>query len=411
MYRMQNRDGKRMRTRSLLVTTCFCFAGLLASRGNACSVPVFRYALEQWTPDSYRLVILHDEDLADETNTRIEKSVELLKDSHANLQIVTMDLREEIDPRDKWLLDIPEIDQYPAFALINPGGGIYSPQLVTLGTLPELPLKKLISSKKRNELINQLVGGTSAVWILLECGIPEKDNASYELLKTELARHQSELKLPEIDPDDLKDLSVRPEDVRIQFQILRLSRDDEEEQALVNLLLASEPDLRDVPFLTEPMAFPVFGRGRVLYSLIGPGIQSNTIEEACRFLVGACQCTVKAENPGVDLLMDYDWSETIQPSAPEGVEIALTGLAGFQEDEFSSKQDFNSESVVDLSFPDQDDSNLKEEHWENSPNETMGSTSASSRDQSAGNLFGVWTLLGMIGCVVFVASLGVMFRS
>jgi hypothetical protein len=53
--------------------------------------------------------------------------------------------------------------------------------------------------------------------------------------------------------------------------------------------------------------FPVFGQGRVLYALVGAGINEMTIAETCGFLVGACSCQVKALNPGTDLLIWADW--------------------------------------------------------------------------------------------------------
>jgi hypothetical protein len=95
-----------------------------------------------------------------------------------------------------------------------------------------------------------------------------------------------------------------------------------------------EPDLRDPEIAGQPMAFPVFGRGRALYALVGAGIVPGTIEDASQFLVGACQCTVKADNPGIDLLMSADWDGLVQPSLPvDTTAPPLVGLSGFSEEE------------------------------------------------------------------------------
>ena len=59
------------------------------------------------------------------------------------------------------------------------------------------------------------------------------------------------------------------------------------------------------------MAFPVIGRGRVLYALVGKGNFEDTIAMASRFVVGPCSCQVKDQNPGFDLLMNVDWDEKI----------------------------------------------------------------------------------------------------
>ncbi len=72
--------------------------------------------------------------------------------------------------------------------------------------------------------------------------------------------------------------------------------------------MGSEADLKE---LHEPMAFPVFGRGRVLYALIGKGINPDMIRRACEFMVGPCSCQVKAQNPGFDLLTNYNWEQAV----------------------------------------------------------------------------------------------------
>jgi hypothetical protein len=94
---------------------------------------------------------------------------------------------------------------------------------------------------------------------------------------------------------------------------VRVSRGDSAERLLVETLLSCEPDLRG---RDRPMAFPVFGRGRVLYALAGAGIKTETVRHALDFLVGGCSCTIKRQNPGVDLLLDADWS-VITPTTPE----------------------------------------------------------------------------------------------
>jgi hypothetical protein len=94
----------------------------------------------------------------------------------------------------------------------------------------------------------------------------------------------------------------------VRFPLLDLPRQDPAEELLRTVLLASEPDL---PTLRQPMAFPVFGRGRVLYALVGAGINRDVITEACAFLTGSCSCEVKAQNPGMDLLLRADWDRSL----------------------------------------------------------------------------------------------------
>lgn len=40
-------------------------------------------------------------------------------------------------------------------------------------------------------------------------------------------------------------------------------------------------------------------------------LSSQTVMNACQYMVGECSCTVKTQNPGVDLLMSANWSESL----------------------------------------------------------------------------------------------------
>ncbi len=63
-------------------------------------------------------------------------------------------------------------------------------------------------------------------------------------------------------------------------------------------LVHCEPD---IPTRQEPLVYPVFGRGRSLLPMIGAGIIADNIQEYAEFLVGACSCEIKEQNPGFDL--------------------------------------------------------------------------------------------------------------
>jgi len=60
-------------------------------------------------------------------------------------------------------------------------------------------------------------------------------------------------------------------------------------------------------YAREPLAFPIYGRGLILYALVGAGINPWTISEAASFVTGPCSCEVKAGNPGTDMLLTLDW--------------------------------------------------------------------------------------------------------
>jgi len=110
----------------------------------------------------------------------------------------------------------------------------------------------------------------------------------------------------DISPELLARVKIKLE---IKFSLIQLKRDDPRERFLVDALIHSEADLAE--YNEEPIVFPVFGRGIVLYALVGPGIDQENIREAAKFLAGPCSCQVKEQNPGFDLLFNTDWSVRI----------------------------------------------------------------------------------------------------
>src|SRR5262249_55699371 len=141
----------------------------------------------------------------------------------------------------------------------------------------------------------------------LECGDAEKDDAAAEFLQRKLEEIQPMLKLPQLtsDPDD-ELLASAP--LKVEFSILRVPHGAAEEVVLAGMLVRCEPGLAD---RVEALAFPVFGRGRALWPLVGRGINAKNVQEACEFLVGACSCQVKDQNPGFDLLLSTDWNSLV----------------------------------------------------------------------------------------------------
>lgn len=323
--------GRPMRIRkSLVILAVLCLAPAVAW---ACSVPVFRYALEHWQPDAYRVVVYH----AGEWGAAEQELADWLKaqpkQSGANVEFQALKLGDDLSPEDQARWDaLPEEQrQTPRMLVQLPGRtsariGLGEGVIGTAEWNQET-LQRLVHSPARTEIGKRLVDG-EVVWVFLESAQPEADDALFSLLEEQVKHKQSTLKLPTIEEEDLPELSGSPADLKIQFSTLRISRDDPAEKWFVDMLLSVESDLRDEDVVDQAMVFPVFGRGRALYALVGPGINADTIGQAATFLTGACQCTVKAENPGVDLLIPVQWDNLIQKSEPEEMELSLVGLGG-----------------------------------------------------------------------------------
>jgi hypothetical protein len=260
--------GLRRVPRSL----CLGALGMLVLAGSAvaCKVPVFRFALDRWEGSDYVLKT-GGEVAAGSANLKIESKGEA------------------------------------------GGGELFAPyaedEPIWKGEINKETLAGLLSSPKRREIVRRILGGDSAVWVIVESGDKEADDALFERLNDRLTFFQSVAKLPEIDPDDpTSQLGPGPE-LELKFSIVRLKRDDPQEALLLRMLAG--PKLDELPE-GKPFVAPVFGQGRVLGAWTGETMDVEGIEEASFFLTGACSCEVKAQNPGWDLLLDVDWKKALR---------------------------------------------------------------------------------------------------
>ncbi len=337
----------RLRT----IATATLILGATASLAIACSVPVFRYALEHWRPDPYIVFVFHKEELTVDQQSIIDSMQPTGEHGNpvANVRVKVVDVDLDSDPVTQAIRRDHQSEKLPWMVVLSPPK--WGPAQTTWqGEFTRDNVGMVMDSPTRTDISTKLIDGDSVVWILLECGRKEEDDRAYDVLTTELRKLESTIKLPEIDVADLGDLSVAPEALKVAFSSLRISRDDKKERALVEMLLRVESDLLEEPQVSQPMAFPVFGRGRVLYTLVGNGIAPDVIKDACEFLTEGCQCTVKAQNPGVDLIMNVDWEGLVIPT--ESLDKDLPTLAGFSgfgrpDDGLDSKDAEGDASVVE----------------------------------------------------------------
>ncbi len=227
---------------------------------------------------------------------------------------------------------------YPQYSQSGP--------LAWRGTLSAENIEALIDSPARQKITKWILEGESAVWILVGIGDKEKDKAAEDELRKELARLEKEIKLTDIEIIKAeKEFSNESNVVlKLGFKLLVLDRNDPKEKILAATLLRSESDLLD---LKEPIAIPVFGRGRSYLALAGKGINADMIEESCRFLAGDCSCEVKRQNPGVDLLFAVNWDDLVVGTA--GSDEELPPLAGVGLYEEINLEDVTNEPADDKS--------------------------------------------------------------
>lgn len=331
-----HRLGIKYRSR-LAAGACLLY-GLLAgaSTATACEIPVFRYALERWEPDPYVALVLHEGPLDAEQQQAVDRlrSARQGRGGALNLEVRTIDVGQPLDEVDRMHLRGREASgELPQLRLQYPVGKSHLPPAWQT-PLTAAAVELLIQSPARAEISKRLLAGDSAVWLLLESGDAEQDAAAARELESRIAVLNKQLKLPpqevlEQDPYYQPTTKVQ---LALRFSTLRLSRDDPRETAFVAALLGIEPELRNT---TQPVAVPVFGRGRALFARVGGAINAKNIEEDCRFISGDCSCVVKEQNPGIDLPLDVAWDEhvTIETDLSHDTLPELTGLGPLERDE------------------------------------------------------------------------------
>ena len=288
---------------SLLFLLCVCPASVV----EACSIPVFRYALDRWHADPYRLELpvgfKPDEQLSAFFRN-------LGSDSPVNLDIQNREIPGS-HPR-----------------LLFPQTGAGAAPALWEGPLDLDTLSRLTDSPARREISGRILAGESAVWVLVESGNRAADDASAQRIEKRLRFLQSIAQLPRIDPTDPSSKLGPGPELKVKFSLLRVPGAPVSDPARSN---ATQPNAGSetgvhaestfLKMLAGPKPNPalangswlavVFGRGRALGAWPASEMGDEQIEEACLFLLGACSCQVKRQNPGWDLLLNVDWDKEL----------------------------------------------------------------------------------------------------
>ena len=314
----------------LVIVTFFATLSIAAALpAHACNVPVFRYALERWPSDSYTVIVFVGDTLTQNDRDIIallEKSSKA-SGGHANYTVQTVDVTGQMPEAIGALWNTMKVRELPCLTVLYPGF-LRMKIPIWAGRLTAEAANRLIDSPARQEIARRILDGESAVWIFLEGGDRSRDDAATRTLESRIEEASKMLELPVLDENGNDFVPIREtgSQLRVAFSMVRVSRNDPKESMLVNMLMKSEPDLDD--YATYPMAFPVYGRGRVLYALVGDGIDKLNIIESCSFVIGPCSCQIKELNPGVDLLMNVDWEGSFDRYIALGSEIPpLVGLS------------------------------------------------------------------------------------
>jgi hypothetical protein len=291
---------------------------------RACNVPVFRYALERWPADAYRVTVFHRGEMAG-AQKEVVQALAAASESSANLAVAVVDAAKEIPTHHTNAWSLVKDATLPALLLQYPVS-TQTDRALWSGALSAENVRNLVDSPVRRELAGRLQKGESAVWLLLESGDAAQDKKVADMLAEQLKRIEKEVELPPAAPDDPSMSAEVP--LRIAFSVLRVSRNDPAEQMLVRMLRGLREEAAKEP---GPLVVPVFGRGRALDAFAGGQLTGELIENVIAFICGACSCEVKSMNPGVDLLVATDWDAALTGQAvkdpPPPPLISLSALA------------------------------------------------------------------------------------
>jgi hypothetical protein len=293
----------------------------------ACNVPVFRYALERWRADPYRLMIYHKGPLGP---NKVNLLTELNQRSFAGDSTLNCIIQlTDLNKADKNPFQDQEKNlEFPLMVLHYPKETMIE-YPAWYGELSQSNIALLQDSPARNQISKKVLKGETAVFLFLESGDANADQKYLSILRDEIERLSKIIRIPSTGVDE-KGNSIEVadfQDVIINFSVLPISRQDPAEAIFVKMLLGTEFDLINYK---APLVFPIFGQGRALYALVGKGIKSETIERACKSLVDWCSCEIKALHQGVDLLFLADWSNRSGGTWVKEEELPeLTGFSNF----------------------------------------------------------------------------------
>jgi hypothetical protein len=311
------------------VAAAILFVAAPVARG--CTIPVFRYALERWAPSPYEVVVFAKGELGDADRAILED----LTKRPVNVEIRTVDVTGDMSAEYAAIWKNQRAPRLPWVVVRYPESGEQAP-LVWAGKLDKAALAAQFDSPARGELARRLLAGQSCVWVLLESGDKSKDDRLAAKLDETLKSVAKSIELPEIAPDGPQLQSPLP--LKLEFSILRLSRTDPREAALVKMLRVAEPELAESE---EALVIPIVGRGRAISALATSRVNEQGVGAFAQFICGQCSCEVKELNPGIDLLLAADWDVIFEgrqverdepavveaPAAGKSVPIPVSNLA------------------------------------------------------------------------------------
>ena len=175
----------------LLLIGC---AFLLPYQATACTIPVYRYALEKWELTPYEILVFHRGGLPIDVQKAIQKwSKTPLK---ANIDITLVDLDAKMAPHLEKLWQREGNDKQTPWMLVRYQAANAKEPSAWTGPCTTANLQNVIDSPQRQAILAHLQRGVTGVFVLLKSGDEKADNAAYEMALRELQSLEKKIKLP-----------------------------------------------------------------------------------------------------------------------------------------------------------------------------------------------------------------------
>jgi hypothetical protein len=282
------------------------WALLGAAIASACTVPVFRYALERWESDRLLVVVFHAGELTSAQDLAVAEVAQRssLVGGPLNIEVLRYDVTAT--PEAGLISVQPPAENQPLpWVQIRGASKGRQTAIRWQGPLAEVVKQSgLFDSPARGEIVRRMLKGDSAVWLLVA---PEEQlEGLSQQLQANLDAATPALTLPQgIGLPGSELYSQIP--LEIRFSVLPVSHTDAKEQTFLRMVGSAAEEWRpDTAYV-----IPVFGRCRALDVFPYADANEALIEDVGNFLCAACSCRVKQANPGFDLLASVNWNERL----------------------------------------------------------------------------------------------------
>ena len=305
-------------TMKFFIAVVLCL--LINSSSVACNIPVFRYALERWQPDSCELIVFHKGPLSPDQQQLLQEldGQRTKREDSASTSLTLSDLSAPTPTHASLWQSITSTTKQVAatpYLVVRMKLGKGRTINGWHGSLSDAVKIGILDSPARRELARRLLAGHSVVWLMIRPGkesrlaseVRELNTSTQKSLAVNFPLLSQELTLPE--GIGLPGSELHSEiPLLLKFSLLEIERDDPREAFLVNLFSQIQPEASEQG---EALIVPVFGRGRALEVIPASSLTSQLMKDLTVFLSGACSCQVKEQNPGFDLLMSVDWESEL----------------------------------------------------------------------------------------------------